>query len=151
MDQSVSLGGSAPEQKPDTGTTGINWAEKRARVSQTAKETAEYIKVHGKETASYIKTQSSAAAGAAVASTRETKEEVVREWVKSTGLGSLIYKSIMPAHWKLPVISLGMTVLLLVVAIVILASFDSSAGGSLLILMLLPLTLLSQIVHNYCD
>jgi len=63
--------------------------------------------VHGKETASYIKTQSSAAAGAAVASTRETKEEVVREWIKSTGLGSLIYKSIMPAHWKLPVISLG--------------------------------------------
>jgi len=48
-------------------------------------------------------------------------------------------------------LNLQMTVLLLVVAIVILASFDSSAGGSLLILMLLPLTLLSQIVHNYCD
>ena len=44
-----------------------------------------------------------------------------------------------------------MTVILLAAAIAILSSFAASAGGPYLILMVLALTLLSQIVHNYCD
>jgi hypothetical protein len=63
--------------------------------------------VHGKEAASYLKTQGTAAAGVAVVTTQQTKEEVVREWIKSAGLGSIIYQSLMPAYWKLPAISLG--------------------------------------------
>lgn len=33
------------EQKPDTGITGIDWAEKKAEASKAARETAEYVKV----------------------------------------------------------------------------------------------------------
>jgi len=43
------------------------------------------------------------------------------------------------------------TVILLAAAIAILSSFAVSAAGPYLILMVLALTLLNQILHNYCD
>ncbi|TFJ83218.1 hypothetical protein NSK_005479 [Nannochloropsis salina CCMP1776] len=107
MDQSVSLGGSAPEERPATEAKGFDWAEKREEASRTVKETAAYLQEHGQKTVTYLKTHGAAAAGAAAATSQRTREEVVREWIKSTGLGSIVYRSLVPGHWRMPAISLG--------------------------------------------
>ncbi|EWM23463.1 hypothetical protein Naga_101315g2, partial [Nannochloropsis gaditana] len=148
MDQTVSLGGSAPEERPATEAKGFDWAEKREEASRTVKETAAYLQEHGQKTVTYLKTHGAAAAGAAAATSQRTREEVVREWIKSTGLGSIVYRSLVPGHWRMPAISLGVTLALLAAAIAIVVA---TGGGALLILMLLVLTLFNQMVHAYCD